>query len=297
MRALMFWRKPADEAALDPAPSRWAWRFERLLLTPGFLFFLRAGVPFALTLSLGFWWFSVPENRLKIEEAVIDVRASVAERPEFMVHGMAIDGAVDEVARAIRDAVALDFPMSSFDLDLALVRSAIEEMDPVSEAALRIKPGGVLHVSVVPRVPAVIWRSSAGLTLLDRDGERVADIPWRGARADLPVIAGEGAPDFVPEALALIAAAQPLRDRMHGLVRVGERRWDLVLDRDQRVLLPSEDPQRALDRVLALHKAQDVLSRDVATVDMRLGERSTVRMVPRAQDEWRRIRQINLQNE
>jgi cell division protein FtsQ len=50
---------------------------------------------------------------------------------------------------------------------------------------------------------------------------------------------------------------------------VGERRWDVVLDRDQRILLPETEPGRALERVLALDQAQDLLDRDV-TVDLRL---------------------------
>lgn len=299
MRTLKLWRRrsKAADAQHDPAPSRWAWRAERLMLTPGFRLLLRAGVPFVLVFGASSWWLSVPENQEMIQTTVAEVRASVAERPEFMVSGMAIDGAQDEVARAIRIAVALDFPMSSFDLDIDVIRTAIEDLDPVAKATVRIKPGGVLHVGVEPRVPAAIWRSSAGLTLLDRDGERVADIPWRGARADLPVIAGEGAPDHVPEALYLINAAEPLAGRLRGLVRVGERRWDLVLDRDQRIMLPSNNPRDALERVLALHEAQDVLTRDVARVDLRLAERATVRMVPRAREEWRRIREINLTSE
>ncbi|MFD2844725.1 cell division protein FtsQ/DivIB [Paracoccus cavernae] len=56
---------------------------------------------------------------------------------------------------------------------------------------------------------------------------------------------------------------------MRGLERVGERRWDLVLDRGQRIMLPVDGPLPALERVIALDKAQDVLGRDVAVVDMR----------------------------
>ena len=32
----------------DPAPSRWSWRLQRLMLTPGIRLLLRAGIPFAL---------------------------------------------------------------------------------------------------------------------------------------------------------------------------------------------------------------------------------------------------------
>ncbi|MDZ7909564.1 MAG: cell division protein FtsQ/DivIB [Gemmobacter sp.] len=45
---------------------------------------------------------------------------------------------------------------------------------------------------------------------------------------------------------------------------MGERRWDIVLDRNQRILLPAKEPVRALERLLALDKAEDLLKRDIA---------------------------------
>ena len=88
----------------------------------------------------------------------------------------------------------------------------------------------------------VVWRSAAGLELLDQNGVRVAEVDSRLRRPDLPLIAGEGAEAHVPEALALLAETRPVAERLRGLVRVGERRWDLVLDRGQVVKLPEPDP-------------------------------------------------------
>ena len=73
---------------------------------------------------------------------------------------------------------------------------------------------------------------------------------------------------------------------------MGERRWDVVLDRDQRILLPAENPVRALERLIALDQAQDVLDRDVATVDLRLQDRPTLGLAPHALTEMRRLRGI-----
>ena len=39
----------------DPAPSRWSYRFQRLMLTPLFRLALRAGIPFCLTFAVGTW--------------------------------------------------------------------------------------------------------------------------------------------------------------------------------------------------------------------------------------------------
>ena len=84
----------------------------------------------------------------------------------------------------------------------------------------------------------------------------------------------------------------PLGNRLRGIVRIGERRWDVVLDRGQRVLLPETGSVQALERVIALSQAQDVLARDLAAVDMRLAARPTIRMNMAAVEEWWRIQQL-----
>lgn len=276
----------------DPAPSRWSWRLQRLMLTPGFRFGLRVGVPFVLTLTLGTAYFANPERQLAIRDSVADTRAAIQERPEFMVTLMAIDGVDTQMSEDIRANLALDFPISSFDLDLEAMRTTITDLPPVAEAALRIRPGGVLEVDVTPRVPVAVWRNHSSLSLIDATGAHVAHIPFRVDRSDLPLVAGDGANAYISQALELLDVAAPLGDRLRGLVRMGERRWDVVLDRDQRILLPTENPVRALERVIALEGAQDVLSRDVAQVDMRLGQRPTVQMNTNATTEMWRIRQI-----
>ncbi|MFZ1725533.1 MAG: cell division protein FtsQ/DivIB, partial [Albidovulum sp.] len=95
----------------------------------------------------------------------------------------------------------------------------------------------------------------------------------------LPVIAGEGADENVTEALAIFRAARPIQHRIRGLVRMGERRWDVVLDRDQRIMLPESDPVSALERIIALDQAEDMLGRDIAAVDMRNEQRPTIRLL------------------
>jgi cell division protein FtsQ len=283
MRSLI--RKKAQAGRADPAPSRWSWRMQRLMLTPGIRLALRAGVPFCITLLAGTWYLSDEARRGAIQEAVSEARASIETRPEFMVNLMAVDGAKDELASYIRDTLPLDFPVSSFDLDLDVMRAKVTEISAVKSASVRIRPGGVLQIDIEPRVAVALWRNEDGLALVDENGFYVAAATSRYARPDLPLIAGEGADKHVAEALELIQAAAPLGERLRGLVRIGERRWDVVLDRDQRILLPSDEPQRALERVLALESAQDILTRDVAQVDMRLARRPTVQMTNEAAEE------------
>lgn len=270
----------------DPAPSRWAWRMQRLMLTPGFRLALRAGVPFCLTLMAGTIYLADEGRRGAIAQAVADARASIEERPEFMVKLMAIDGAEGALAAEIRASMPLEFPQSSFDLDLPVLRSRITELPGVRTANVRIKPGGILHIDVTPRVPVAVWRNDDGLALVDEAGAHVSTVNARADHPSLPLIAGEGAQMHVPQALTLLRAAAALGERVRGVVRMGERRWDVVLDRDQRIMLPEVNPLPALERVIALERAQEVLTRDVAMVDMRQGQRPTIRMNPDANEAW-----------
>jgi len=284
-------RNKASRAAADPAPSRWSYRYQRLMLTPGVRLMLRAGIPLLVTLGVAGAYLSDAGRREQIVLAVSEARNSIETRPEFMVKLMAVDGAGYVVAGDIREIVPIEFPVSSFDLDLKDLRRSIAELDAVKEVSVRIRPGGVLQVDVIERVPAILWRTRTGLQVLDADGASVTSTWSRTEYPDLPVIAGDGADKHVKEALALIGAAKPLGARLRGIVRIGERRWDVVLDRGQRILLPATAPIQALERVIALSEAQDVLARDLAAVDMRIAARPTLRMNKAAVGEWWRIRQ------
>ena len=281
-------------ARRDPAPSRAAYRLQRLWLTPGFRFLMRLGVPGALVFAGMGLYLSHDNNREVFVEKIAEIRRSVEERPEFMVKLMAIDGASDVLADDIREVLPLDFPISSFDLDLPAMQAQVAALDAVAKADLRVRPGGILQVQITERVPSVVWRSGEGLELLDVYGNHIATLAHRGLRPDLPLIAGDAANDAVAEGLRVLAAAAPISSRVRGLVRMGERRWDLVLDHDQRILLPEVAPAQALEQVIALSDAQELLDRDVMVIDMRNIARPTLRLAPLAREEMYRIKGLEL---
>ncbi len=274
----------ADSA--DPAPSRLSYRFQRWMLTPGIRRGLKLGLPVLAVVGLVGGFFASQERRDAVNTFVADIKTSIQERPEFMVNLMAIDGAGTALSEDIREVVPLDFPLSSWDLDVEVIRDTITGLDPVKSATVRIRPGGILQVDVIERQPVIVWRTRGGIELLDETGAHVDMVRARADFANLPLIAGKGANKHVSEALEILTSASSLGTRVRGLVRVGERRWDLVLDRKQRIMLPTERPARALERVLAVNEVQDLLERDVAVVDMRLGQRPTIRMNETASADW-----------
>jgi cell division protein FtsQ len=276
----------------DPAPSRIAYRMQRMWLRPWVRVGLRVGLP-VLVLALGVGiYLSDQSRRDALNTMYADLSETVKNRPEFMVNLLAIDGASPDLDAAVRSALALPLPQSSLDLDLTAAHAKIAQLQAVASADVRVQSGGILQVTITEREPAFVWRNAAGIWLVDDTGTRIAEVEARSDRADLPLIAGEGADTAIAEARKILTSAGPLLPRLRGLVRMGDRRWDIVLDRDQRIMLPSLDPVPALERLIALDQAQEVLARDVASVDLRLQTRPALRLAPYSLAEMRRLRGI-----
>lgn len=273
----------------DPSPSRLSYRWQRWMLTPGVRQALRIGVPLVLIGVIATVWFADDQRRAMFFAGVAEVRNSIETRPEFTVTAMAIDGAGPEVAEAIRQVLPLDFPMTSFDLDLDALRAAVLKVGAVADATVRVKSGGILEIHVTPRIPVALWRQDDGLHLIDRDGTDMGAVATRADRPDLLLVAGDGAKEALAEAMAIMAAARPIAPHLRGLVRMGDRRWDLVLERGQRIMLPQEDAIAALQRVVVMAQTQDLLERDIVAVDMRNPDRPTIRLTGGAAAEMRQI--------
>lgn len=277
----------------DPAPTKWAYRMQRLWLTPLFRVMFRVGLPtFVLVSTVGI--FLADQNRRDmISGGITEIRTQFQNRPEFMVDLVSVVGASPELADAVRARLDLKLPQSSFDIDLGAARARIQELDAIARADLIVRSGGVLEVAITERVPALLWRTDDGIEMLDATGHRVASLGARSDRPDLPIIAGDAADSATPEALALLQAAAPILPRVRGLVRVGERRWDVVLDRNQRILLPQDQPIAAIERLIALHQAGDLLGRDILAVDLRTEHRPVLRLAPFALTQLRQSQGID----
>lgn len=286
---------PREPAPRDPAPSRLAYRLHRLWLTPMVRLMARVVVPMALAAGLGLAWLGDGAPIRSAQARLAELRATLAARPEFAINLMAIDGASDETARQIRARLPIRFPVSRFDVDLDLIRGEIAELDRVRKVSVRIRPGGVLQVDVVERVPVALWRAGRGpLVELDAEGNALGEVANRADRPALLLIAGAGAQDRVAEALELARAARPLGAEALGLVRVGQRRWDIALTGGRRIMLPEEAPVAALEQVIALDQAQDLISRAIVAIDMRLSRRPTLRLAEPAAETLHQIKILEL---
>jgi len=270
----------------DPGPTRWGYRLRRKWANPAVRGFVRGYLPLIVLGLVG--WGVVSQDSVRLA-AVARAEAAVewlAARQEFAVEGLEITGATPSLAADIRRQVGDPTGSSSLSLDLAALRAEIEAMPAVARARLYFEPHGKLILSVDRREPVALWRDGDGrLTLIDGQGVVIRPVSARLLYPDLPLVLGTGAPGATAEALRLLDAAPGLGRQIRGVVRVGERRWDLVLatqGEDLTIMLPERDAVPALSGLMAVHRATGLFDRDLVAVDLRNTDRPVLRLSPRA---------------
>ena len=263
---------------IDPAPSRVAYRIMRLLLIPRLRLIFTLGFPslliFCATLGL-FININVWENISAIKK---DLKLAFVERPEFMIKVASIDGSSDELANEIREILPLDFPVSYFDLDIKYLHKVVNEIPAVASAAIKISAGGVLQINVAEKSPAFIWLKGNVMSVIDETGSFIRIANSRVDYPKLPLVVGEAADLAVSEISSLMQANEYFKDHVRAFIRVGERRWDLILENNVRIMLPQREFLAAFDRLMLMNEAGSLLSGRLSNIDMRLVVRPTVRV-------------------
>lgn len=263
---------------IDPAPSRIAYRIMRLMLIPRLRLIFTLGFPslliFCATLGL-FININVWENISAIKK---DLKLAFVERPEFMIKVASIDGSSDELANEIREILPLDFPVSYFDLDIKYLHKVVNEIPAVASAAIKISVGGVLQINVTEKSPAFIWRKDNVMSVIDETGSFIRIANSRVDYPKLPLVVGEAADLAVSEISSLMQANEYFKDHVRAFIRVGERRWDLILENNVRIMLPQREFLAAFDRLMLMNEAGSLLSGRLSNIDMRLVVRPTVRV-------------------
>jgi len=270
-----------------PGPSKLIYRLRRAWAKPIVRNAALVYLPLVALAVIGWRVAADDAMRGSIERQVSIVVERFAARPEFAVKGVSVTGGSAELNTEVKQTIGVVPGMSSLKLDVEQIRTQIEALGAVERATVQFDPQGALRIAVVERIPAALYRRpDGGLVMLDGGGVEIGPSGRRADHPKLPVLLGEGAAERVPEALELLTAAAEIAPRLRALVRVGERRWDVVLDRDMVIKLPQENAVDALSRVMALHYGEELLDRGVAVVDMRVPDRPALQMSPEAAETY-----------
>ena len=198
----------------------------------------------------------------------------------FRIEDVEIAG-VKEVSRIdVLTNIDLGPERSLFSFDVHKARDDLRKLPWVWEARVAKAYPDRLVVDIVERVPFAVWQNDGQLWLVERDGNKIAVFDERYAA--LPLVVGIGAAQKAAEFIAKVSRHKNIAELVKAHVRVGERRWNLILTNGVTILLPAGREEAELGELARIESEASLLSRDIGEVDMRLVDRMVVRLSPQA---------------
>ena len=195
----------------------------------------------------------------------------------FAIEDVKVSGNRETSEIDILERLGLDGTTSLVALDVKEAREKLTELPWVEDASVRKVYPGTIEIALKEREAFAIWQHGTDLSLIEKNGSVIA--PLRDNKfSSLPLFVGRDAETAAASFADEFDSWPELKSRVKAYIRVAGRRWDLRLDNGIVVKLPEHNVPRAMDTLATLVAEQGILERDIAAVDLRLEDRTTVRL-------------------
>ncbi|MGD9537219.1 MAG: cell division protein FtsQ/DivIB [Alphaproteobacteria bacterium] len=213
----------------------------------------------------------------RLGEAIGTGIAEAAADAGYTLQNVYAEGRRTVPVGTVLDTLGVKRGMATLAIDVDAARERLEALEWVRSASVERRLPDTLMVRIVERQPLALWQNDGKLTLIDRDGIAfgAGDVT---RYAHLPLVVGAGADKAAPRLFDAMAVHPVLFKRVVAAIWVGERRWNLRFDSGLEARLPEGDVDIAWARLGDLVATRGLLERPVLAVDLRLADRTVIRM-------------------
>ncbi|MCT4656459.1 MAG: FtsQ-type POTRA domain-containing protein [Cohaesibacter sp.] len=204
------------------------------------------------------------------------------------VESVLISGQKEVSEAQILNALALNSDSSLLTFDAYAARKNLEQINWIAEAKVQKLYPNKLQIVVEEQKPFALWQRGQYVSLIAYDGSVISDRIEPEFKA-LPLVVGHGAQRQASELFELLSQYPSLARKTRAVVYVAERRWDLYLKNGVFVKLPEQDILAALDKLMAFDEDGNLSRKDITSVDLRLEDRTFVRMSEDAAEKRRNV--------
>ncbi len=186
----------------------------------------------------------------------------------FAIRAIPLGGNERTTPDAVYSALRIDKGESIFAANPSVLRARLLRLPWVSDADVRRQYPATLTVRLVEKRPFALWRTGSDVAVAGRSG---AVMPAGGPASfpRRPLGIGPGAPQAAAPFLDVLGKTKAVEARLKAAERIGERRWDLILDGGVTVKLPEERWEVQLAELERLIVEKGVLERDIEMIDLR----------------------------
>ncbi len=209
--------------------------------------------------------------------ALGDTRNAAANAAGFKITNVSITGLKQLTHDEILAVGGINGRSSLLFLSASEVRDRLKADPWIGDATVQKLYPGKLQIDVTERAPYALWQQDGRVSVIGEDGTVLE--PFVASRfVTLPLVVGKGADVRAKDFLQMLGFYPHVRSQVKAAVLVGERRWNLRLTNGLDIRLPETNLNGALETLTKLDKEDNLFSRDITAIDMRLPDRLVVRL-------------------
>lgn len=194
----------------------------------------------------------------------------------FTVQEILVMGRGQTTRRELLDAVQAERGAPILTLDLDAAKQRLEALPWIRSATIERMLPNTVFITVAERTPFALWQNKGQFALIDSEGKVIIK---EGIErfADLFQVVGDDAPAHAATLLTMLATQPELLTEAKAAVRVGGRRWNILMNNGINVHLPEDNAETAWARLAEYERTHQVLDRDIKVLDLRIPDRLIVR--------------------
>ena len=198
----------------------------------------------------------------------------------FSLKEVVIEGHERLTSDDILNTLSLEQKIPLFNLELEKIQENTLQNPWVRSVAVQRQLPDTLYLRIVERRPLALWKEEKGtLIMIDDEGELInARVPRE--YENLPMVLGEMAYKNTPLIIKALQEFPEIYHRVTGLVWVGSRRWDLILDKKLHIQLPEIDIENALKKLENLQEKHKIFGKSISKIDLRVQSKIILKPIP-----------------
>lgn len=204
--------------------------------------------------------------------------AQLAARSGFEVKRVEITGMNRVDKLKVYDIVLAEKERAMPLVDVEQIRNDLIGYGWIKDVRVTRRLPDLLVVEITERQPAAIWQHGKKLSLIDRNGYVLENVPAKEG-AGLKRIYGEGANREMVSLEELLKAAPSLEPHISAASWIGNRRWDITFKSGETLALPEgeQEAEQAFLNFARMDGVHRLLGRDLIYFDLRDPKRALLR--------------------
>ena len=165
-----------------------------------------------------------------------------------------------------------------FCIDLEETKIALEQLDWVSSANLKLVLPSELNIDIYEEQPKFILDNGKTSYLLNSDGQKIEQIEKnKNLYESLVVISGDNVEHKINDLRVILDTSPELAKKITSAKLISNRRWSLVHSYLTILDLPEKNPETAFRKLDLLNKRHGIISDNLKKIDLRVKDRMIIK--------------------